>query len=104
MVVLDLDETLACAYEISGMPDSARKQATDAGLTWFELECVSSYSVRTISFIKRMVIVDNNPFSLNLSKQSKISSSLEEVPQIGLEGYARSLVDKIDAETGLAVD
>nr|GEX49835.1 CTD nuclear envelope phosphatase 1 homolog [Tanacetum cinerariifolium] len=42
--------------------------------------------VKDLSFVStdfcRMVIVDNNPFSLNLSKQSKISSSLEEVPQI----------------------
>ncbi|GJW97534.1 CTD nuclear envelope phosphatase 1 [Tanacetum coccineum] len=80
-VVLDLDETLVCAYETSSMPDSVRKQATDAGLTWFELECVSSYRVRTISFIKR---------------PSKFADLV--LFTAGLEGYARPLVDRIDAE------
>ncbi|KAL4571136.1 hypothetical protein LXL04_017887 [Taraxacum kok-saghyz] len=42
VVVLDLDETLVCAYETASLPDSIRKQATDAGLTWFELECIAS--------------------------------------------------------------
>ncbi|MBA0813931.1 hypothetical protein Gohar_027748 [Gossypium harknessii] len=41
-VVLDLDETLVCAYETSSLPPALRSQATDAGLKWFELECVSS--------------------------------------------------------------
>ncbi|MBA0698498.1 hypothetical protein Goari_000208 [Gossypium aridum] len=41
-VVLDLDETLVCAYETSSLPPSLRNQAMDAGLKWFELECVSS--------------------------------------------------------------
>ncbi|MBA0750155.1 hypothetical protein Gogos_004012 [Gossypium gossypioides] len=41
-VVLDLDETLVCAYETSSLPLALRSQATDAGLKWFELECVSS--------------------------------------------------------------
>lgn len=44
-VVLDLDETLICAYETSSLPPSLRNQAMDAGLKWFELECVSSDKV-----------------------------------------------------------
>lgn len=44
-VVLDLDETLVCAYETSSLPTSLRTQATEAGLNWFELECVSSDKV-----------------------------------------------------------
>lgn len=44
-VVLDLDETLVCAYETSSLPPSLRNQATDGGLKWFELECVSSDKV-----------------------------------------------------------
>lgn len=44
-VVLDLDETLVCAYETSSLPSIIRSQATEAGLNWFELECVSSDKV-----------------------------------------------------------
>lgn len=40
-VVLDLDETLVCAYETSSLPAIVRNQAAEAGLKWFELECVS---------------------------------------------------------------
>ncbi|KAF9622900.1 hypothetical protein IFM89_035133, partial [Coptis chinensis] len=41
-LVLDLDETLVCAYETSSLPVILRSQATEVGLSWFELECVSS--------------------------------------------------------------
>ncbi|KAK2992789.1 hypothetical protein RJ640_023302 [Escallonia rubra] len=41
-VVLDLDETLVCAYETSSLPAIVRNQATEAGLKCFELECLSS--------------------------------------------------------------
>ena len=44
-VVLDLDETLVCAYETSSLPALLCNQAMEAGLKWFELECVSSDKV-----------------------------------------------------------
>uniref|UniRef100_A0A6N2LQM1 FCP1 homology domain-containing protein n=1 Tax=Salix viminalis TaxID=40686 RepID=A0A6N2LQM1_SALVM len=44
-VVLDLDETLVCAYETSSLPPLLLNKATEAGLKWFELECVSSDKV-----------------------------------------------------------
>lgn len=44
-MVLDLDETLICAYETSSLPAIIRNQATEAGLKWFELECLSSDKV-----------------------------------------------------------
>lgn len=43
--MLDLDETLVCAYETSSLPPGVRNQATEAGLKWFELECLSSDKV-----------------------------------------------------------
>lgn len=46
-MVLDLDETLVCAYETSTLPSIITTEATEAGLNWFELECVSSDKVRT---------------------------------------------------------
>jgi predicted HAD superfamily phosphohydrolase YqeG len=41
-VVLDLDETLVCAYESSSLPATLRTQAVEAGLHCFDMECVSS--------------------------------------------------------------
>ncbi|KAL6184044.1 hypothetical protein ACLB2K_045451 [Fragaria x ananassa] len=41
--VLDLDETLVCAYETSSVPAIVRTQATDVGMKWLKIECVSSY-------------------------------------------------------------
>ncbi|KAL6135015.1 hypothetical protein ACLB2K_067243 [Fragaria x ananassa] len=39
MVVLDLDETLVCAYKTSSVPAIVRTQATDAGMKWLKIEC-----------------------------------------------------------------
>lgn len=44
-VVLDLDETLVCAYESASLPAMVRTQATEGGMKWFELECISSDKV-----------------------------------------------------------
>ncbi|KAM0994317.1 hypothetical protein ACFX2I_009854 [Malus domestica] len=41
-VVLDLDETLVCAYETCSVPAIVRARATEAGMKWFEMECLSS--------------------------------------------------------------
>uniref|UniRef100_A0A452ZB31 FCP1 homology domain-containing protein n=2 Tax=Aegilops tauschii TaxID=37682 RepID=A0A452ZB31_AEGTS len=41
-VVLDLDETLVCAYESSSLPATVRTQAVEAGLHCFDMEGISS--------------------------------------------------------------
>nr|CAB3464986.1 unnamed protein product [Digitaria exilis] len=41
-VVLDLDETLVCAYESSTLPATLRTQAVEAGLHCFDMDCTSS--------------------------------------------------------------
>nr|CAB3461228.1 unnamed protein product [Digitaria exilis] len=46
-VVLDLDETLVCAYESSTLPATLRTQAVEAGLHCFDMECTSSEKART---------------------------------------------------------
>ncbi|PWA39865.1 haloacid dehalogenase-like hydrolase (HAD) superfamily protein [Artemisia annua] len=96
-VVLDLDETLVCAYETSSLPDSVRKQATDAGLTWFELECVSSDRESDgkpkISYVTVFERPGLHEFLAQLSKFADLV-----LFTAGLEGYARPLVDRIDAE------
>jgi hypothetical protein len=50
-----LDETLVCAYETSSLPAVVRNQATEAGLKWFELECISSDKVLCIVIILYLV-------------------------------------------------
>lgn len=40
--MLDLDETLVCAYESSSLPATMRTHAVEAGLHRFDMECVLS--------------------------------------------------------------
>ncbi|KAK8620887.1 hypothetical protein V6N13_067348 [Hibiscus sabdariffa] len=96
-VVLDLDETLVCAYETSSLPPSLRNQATDAGVKWFELECVSSdkecegkHKINYVTVFERPGLQD---FLNQLSEFAELV-----LFTAGLEGYARPLVDRIDAE------
>ncbi|KAE8706479.1 Haloacid dehalogenase-like hydrolase (HAD) superfamily protein isoform 2 [Hibiscus syriacus] len=96
-VVLDLDETLVCAYETSSLPPSLRNQATDVGVKCFELECVSSDKecegkpeVTYVTVFERPGLQD---FLNQLSEFAELV-----LFTAGLEGYARPLVDRIDAE------
>ncbi|GMI84910.1 hypothetical protein like AT3G55960 [Hibiscus trionum] len=96
-VVLDLDETLVCAYETSSLPPSIRNQATDAGVKWFELECVSldkefegKPKINYVTVFERPGLQD---FLNQLSEFAELV-----LFTAGLEGYARPLVDRIDAE------
>ncbi|XWS65844.1 hypothetical protein CRYUN_Cryun05aG0148600 [Craigia yunnanensis] len=82
-VVLDLDETLVCAYETSSLPPYLRNQATDAGLKWFELECISSDKECEGKPKINYVTVFERP-------------GLQEF--LNQLSYARPLVDRIDAE------
>lgn len=50
-----MDETLVCAYETSSLPAVVRNQATEGGLKWFELECVSSDKVLCKKFILHVI-------------------------------------------------
>ncbi|GJT84352.1 CTD nuclear envelope phosphatase 1 [Tanacetum coccineum] len=94
----DVKITCCSALSIaSSMPDSVRKQATDAGLTWFELECVSSYRESDgkpkISYFTVFERPGLHEFLAQLSKFADLV-----LFTAGLEGYARPLVDRIDAE------
>ncbi|KAL0382127.1 UNVERIFIED_CONTAM: Mitochondrial import inner membrane translocase subunit TIM50 [Sesamum calycinum] len=74
-VVLDLDETLVCAYEASSLPALLRTQATEAGLKWFELECISSDKAMR-PLVDRIDV--ENRFSLRLYRPSTISTEYRE--------------------------
>nr|XP_016506594.1 PREDICTED: CTD small phosphatase-like protein 2 isoform X1 [Nicotiana tabacum] len=96
-VVLDLDDTLICAYETSSMPTMMRTQATEAGLKWFELECISSDKEYDGKPKINYVTVFERPGLHEFLKQLSKFANLV-LFTAGLEGYARPLVDKIDPE------
>ncbi|KAK9742348.1 hypothetical protein RND81_03G165900 [Saponaria officinalis] len=97
-VVLDLDETLVCAYETSSLPPTLCSQATEAGLKWFDLECVSSDKESEGKPKISYVTVFERPGLHEFLKQLNEFAELI-LFTAGLEGYARPLVDKIDAES-----
>ncbi|KAK4718159.1 hypothetical protein R3W88_016497 [Solanum pinnatisectum] len=94
-VVLDLDETLICAYETSSLPNNVRTQATEAGLKWFELECTSSDKECEGKPKINYVTVFERPRLHEFLKELSEFANLV-LFTAGLEGYARPLVDKID--------
>lgn len=96
-VVLDLDETLVCAYETSSLPGSIRTQAIGAGLKWFELECISSDKECEGKTKINYVTVFERPGLQEFLQQINEFADLV-LFTAGLEGYARPLVDRIDVE------
>lgn len=96
-VVLDLDETLVCAYETSSLPPTLCTQATEAGLKWFELECVSSdKEVDGKPKISYVTVFERPGLHEFLEQLSRFADLI--LFTAGLEGYARPLVDRIDAD------
>ncbi|KAJ8535409.1 hypothetical protein K7X08_023129 [Anisodus acutangulus] len=94
-VVLDLDETLVCAYETSSLPNIVRTEATEAGLKWFELECISSdKECEGKPKINYVTVFERPGFHEFLKELSEFADLV--LFTAGLEGYARPLVDKID--------
>ncbi|KAK7320598.1 hypothetical protein VNO77_30221 [Canavalia gladiata] len=96
-VVLDLDETLVCAYETSSLPGALRTQAIEAGLNWFELECVSIEKEGEGKPKINYVTVFERPGLKEFLRQLSEFADLV-LFTAGLEGYARPLVDRIDIE------
>ncbi|KAJ0259483.1 FCP1 homology domain-containing protein [Hirschfeldia incana] len=96
-VVLDLDETLVSAYETSSLPDNLRTQAIEAGLKWFELECISSTKeCNGEPKINYVTVFERPGLHEFLEKLSEFAHLI--VFTAGLEDYARPLVDKIDTK------
>lgn len=96
-VVLDLDETLVCAYETSSLPAVFRTQATEAGLNWFQLECVSSdKEYEGKPKISHVTVFERPGLHEFLSQAAEFAELI--LFTAGLEGYARPLVDRIDSE------
>ncbi|PSS32535.1 CTD small phosphatase-like protein [Actinidia chinensis var. chinensis] len=95
--VLDLDETLVCAYETSSLPAIICSQAIEAGLKWFDLECISSDKEFEGKPKINYVTVFERPGLREFLKELNEFADLV-LFTAGLEGYARPLIDRIDVE------
>ncbi|KAJ7949980.1 CTD small phosphatase-like protein [Quillaja saponaria] len=95
-VVLDLDETLVCSYESSGLPAMVHAQAAEAGLKWFELECVSSETYEGKQKINYVTVFERPGLEEFLKQTGEFANLV--LFTAGLKGYARPLVDRIDVE------
>lgn len=96
-VVLDLDETLVCAYETSSLPVVVRNQAAEAGLKWFDLECVSvDKEGEGKQKVNHVTVFERPGLQEFLQQISKFADLV--LFTAGLEGYASPLVDRIDLE------
>ncbi|KAJ0987675.1 hypothetical protein J5N97_006031 [Dioscorea zingiberensis] len=94
-VVLDLDETLVCAYETSSLPAIVRSQAIEAGLKCFELECISAEKdVEGKPKVNHVTVFERPGLHEFLQQLSEFADLI--LFTAGLEGYASPLVDKID--------
>ncbi|KAK3135334.1 hypothetical protein QOZ80_5BG0417710 [Eleusine coracana subsp. coracana] len=95
-VVLDLDETLVSAYESSSLPASLRTQAVEAGLHCFDMECISSEKdAKGRQKINRVTVFERPGLNEFLQRTSEFADLV--LFTAGLEGYAKPLVDRIDA-------
>ncbi|CAN6346515.1 unnamed protein product [Urochloa humidicola] len=95
-VVLDLDETLISAYESSGLPATLRAQAVEAGLHCFDMECTSSEKdAEGRQRVNRVTVFERPGLHEFLQRTSEFADLV--LFTAGLEGYAKPLVDRIDA-------
>ncbi|CAM0955077.1 unnamed protein product [Alopecurus aequalis] len=95
-VVLDLDETLVCAYESSSLPAAVRTQAIEAGLHCFDMECISSEKdAEGRQRVNHVTVFERPGLHEFLLQTSQFADLI--LFTAGLEGYAKPLVDRIDA-------
>ncbi|KAF8703803.1 hypothetical protein HU200_031895 [Digitaria exilis] len=95
-VVLDLDETLVCAYESSTLPATLRTQAVEAGLHCFDMDCTSSEKdAEGRQRVNRVTVFERPGLHEFLQRTSEFADLV--LFTAGLEGYAKPLVDRIDA-------
>ncbi|KAK8925924.1 Mitochondrial import inner membrane translocase subunit TIM50 [Platanthera zijinensis] len=95
-IVLDLDETLVCAYEASSLPEVVRSQAIEAGLKYFELHCKTIDKEAEGGESVNHIVVFVRPGLEEFLEQISTFADLV-LFTAGLEGYASPLVDVIDA-------
>ncbi|PKA63305.1 Mitochondrial import inner membrane translocase subunit TIM50 [Apostasia shenzhenica] len=110
-IVLDLDETLVCAYEASSLPAVVRSQAIEAGLKCFELQCISADKVCIINLLLKEVEGREKVNHVVVFERPGLQEFLEKISEFadlvlftaGLEGYASPLVDIIDVNNRVSL-
>ncbi|QHN82027.1 CTD nuclear envelope phosphatase 1-like [Arachis ipaensis] len=96
-VVLDLDETLVCAYERSSLSPEIRTKAIKDGLNYFDLECVcSEKEVEGKPIISYVTVFERPGLKEFLRQLSEFADMV--LFTAGLEGYASPVTDRIDRE------
>ncbi|KAH8484906.1 hypothetical protein H0E87_026610, partial [Populus deltoides] len=96
-VVLDLDETLVCAYETSSLPPIIRTRAVEAGVKCFELEYFSSEKdVEGKPEINHVTVFERPGLREFLKQIGEFADLI--LFTAGIEGYASPLFDRIDVE------
>ncbi|WCJ28033.1 Haloacid dehalogenase-like hydrolase (HAD) superfamily protein [Euphorbia peplus] len=90
-------DSLSTLLKNSLLPSSIRTLAIQAGLKWFELECISSDKVHEGRTKVNHVTVFERPGLREFLKHINEFADLV-LFTAGVEGYARPLVDRIDAE------
>ncbi|EFJ06481.1 hypothetical protein SELMODRAFT_135380, partial [Selaginella moellendorffii] len=100
-VILDLDETLVCAYDSAGLPPGLHSRAVNTGMTWFQLECLAADKDKEGNVKINCVMVYERPGLREfLARASQFAELV--LFTAGLEGYARPLVDRIDPENRIS--
>eukprot|EP00850_Spirogloea_muscicola_P005304 SM000024S07766 [mRNA] locus=s24:325094:327146:- [translate_table: standard] len=96
-IVLDLDETLVCAYNSAGLPPSVHQNALKSGVSWFQLQCFTQeMDAFGIQKVNNVTVYERPGLREFLEKTSRLGELV--LFTAGLEGYARPLVDKIDPQ------
>eukprot|EP00897_Mesotaenium_endlicherianum_P003282 jgi/Mesen1/2982/ME000176S02023 len=96
-VVLDLDETLVCAYNSAGLPPGVHANALHGGISWFTLQCYAAEKdMNGFSRVNNVTVYERPGLKEFLARASVFAELV--LFTAGLEGYARPLVDRIDPE------
>eukprot|EP00271_Cylindrocystis_brebissonii_P001117 TRINITY_DN113_c0_g1_i1.p1 TRINITY_DN113_c0_g1~~TRINITY_DN113_c0_g1_i1.p1 ORF type:complete len:343 (-),score=57.50 TRINITY_DN113_c0_g1_i1:1699-2727(-) len=99
-VVLDLDETLVCAYNAAGVPPSLHANAKAGGLRFFSLKCPPVAEAKENDpaalppRLNAVTVYERPGLNEFLSRTSQFAEVV--LFTAGLEGYAKPLVDHID--------
>ncbi|XP_020242555.1 uncharacterized protein C2F7.02c-like [Asparagus officinalis] len=97
LIVLDLDETLVCAYETSCLPEIVKSHAIKAEIKCFELECFSvEKDAEGKPWVSHVTVFERPGLREFLKKISECADLV--LFTAGLEGYARPVVDRIDVD------
>lgn len=100
-VVLDLDETLVCAYSSNVVPSDLQMKAQQGGLNWFTLQwTASNWGSSSSPRVSNVTVYERPGLAEFLEQTSKFAEIV--LFTAGLEAYARPLIDHIDPHGRIA--